>query len=277
MKHKLFITLTAAGVATLIALSSCQKDVDYSQPVVDEMASADGERAARTSGDRIDEIVSDLSRESYSFSFSRSYPSSGITRTAYGADNYLVFADPQDVICPDPIRARYKKIPIWKRPNFIWPTCPDMIIDFSRLQKIQDILAKANPERYGSLKTLKFDNGGFLASEKFFNQFSRAKLDKADALVKDLDFSQFIILNAPDVANGGVFTRNFYGYANLNDIFSKYKTNLKDIIKPTLKGCFDPLVLRIIRKRLIQVNPEMYQGLTVQPIPQTQSVATLSF
>ncbi|MEP6947916.1 MAG: hypothetical protein ABI863_01515 [Ginsengibacter sp.] len=279
MKHRISITLAATSVAAMLTFTSCKKDLAYNEANDNGSNLAYASREASiTAPDRIDAIVKDLSLDSYSFSFSNPMPNAGITRTAYGADNYLVYADPQDLICPEPIRIRYKYVPIWKRPNFIQPTCPDMAIDVNKLTQVQQLIAKADPAQYGSLKGIKISNGGAaLASGAFIKSYSNLQLDKMDALTKGLDPSRFVLLGAPDNTKGGAFTRNFYGYADLDAlVFKPYKTNLRDIIKPTIKGCFDPLILKTIRERLVEFNAGMYKGLTVTPLQQDKSIAVLN-
>src|SRR6187431_873469 len=58
-----------------------------------------------TKQERLDDIVKDLNKESYSLSFETAMPEKGISQTQYGAESFLAFADPQDLICPDPIRS----------------------------------------------------------------------------------------------------------------------------------------------------------------------------
>ena len=280
MKHSISIALAATGVAAILTFTSCKKDLPYNgaNDNAGNGLGYAGRETLITSPDRIDAIVKDLSLDSYSFSFSKPIPNAGITKTAYGADNYLVFADPQDLICPEPIRLRYKKIAIWKRPNFVQPTCPDMAIDVNKLTQVQDIMAKADPAQYGALKGIKISNGGAaLAAQSFIKGYANLQLDRMDAMTKDLDPSRFILLGAADNIKGGAFTRGFYGYADLNAlVFQPYKTNLRDIIKPTIKGCFDPLILKIIRERLVEFNSAMYKGLNVTALLQDKSIAVLN-
>ena len=280
MKHRISITLAAISVVAMLTFTSCKKEQPGSNTGRDgnNDQAYTGVSTAITSFDRIDAIVKDLSLDSYSFSFDKAMPGAGVTKTAYGANNYLVYADPQDVICPDPIRFRYKKIAIWKRPNFIQPTCPDMAIDINKLTQVQDIIAKADPAQYGALRGIKISNGGAaLAGDKFIKSYANLQLDKVDAMTKDLDPSRFVLLGAADNIYGGAFTRGFYGYADLNAlVFKPYRTNLGDLIKPTLKGCFDPIILNVIRERLVQFNSRMYNGLTVTPLEQNKSFAVLN-
>jgi hypothetical protein len=276
MKHRISLKLIATGVVAMLAFSNCKKSLT----ATDESSFANqafaGTEAAQLT-DRIDAIVKDLSKDRYSFSFEKPIQNGGITRTAYGADNYFTFADPQDLICPDPIRIRYKKVPIWRRPTWIWPTCPDMIIDLSKISRIQEVLAKADFAQFGSLKGIKTSNGGvLLASEKFTRNYSNIQLDRMDAITRDLDHARFVVLGSPDIAMGGALSRTFYGYADLNSIvFRPYQTNLRDLIRPTLKGCFDPLILRTIRERLMQFNAQAYRGLEVKQFGQRNSIAVL--
>jgi hypothetical protein len=266
MKRKTSFILAFFSIAAGLFFTNCQKEQNASTSISPNSSLTSATYYTRFSrqSDRIDEIVKDLALDQYSLHFDRAIPSAGITRTAYGADNYLVFADPQDLICPDPIRIRQKYIPIWKIPNFIPPTCPDMIIDINKFEQIYKVVANADPAQFGSLKQIALINGGALmAGEKFTGQYANLRTDKFDELTSDLDPTRYIMFNAPGNFDG-VFTRDAYGYADLAKyVFPRYKVNLKDLIKPTLKGCFDPLILEIIRKRLIDVNPETYKGLDV--------------
>jgi hypothetical protein len=273
MKFRITFALAATGVAALLILSNCKKE----QNVTPVQRVASSESSSNLTTDRIDAIMKDLSTDSYSLSFDRPILSAGITRTAYGADNYLVFADPQDLICPDPIKFRQKLVPIWKMPIFVQPTCPDMSIDIYKLEKVKELLAKAAPLKYGRLREIKLSNGGgLLAGEKFTNQYVNLKTDKIDAITKDLSGEKYLLFNPPGNVSGG-FTRSFYGYADLNRIvFEPYKINLKDILKPTLKGCFDPEILAIIKERLQRIDPVAYKDLNVTPLPQNQSIGLLT-
>ena len=129
MKKTTSLALTALSVVAMLAFSNCKKEQTTFGTVSPTINRLTTESGFTFTDDRINAIVKDLALDSYSLSFEKAIPSGGITQTAYGADNYLAFADPQDLICPDPIRLRFKRIPIWKRPNFILPTCPDMTID----------------------------------------------------------------------------------------------------------------------------------------------------
>ena len=279
MKHKLTITLAATSVVAMLTFTNCKKDPQADLQMQETAAQANTSTSAARTIDRIDQIMGDLSLDKYSLSFSNTIPSAGITRTAYGADNYLVFADPQDVICPEPIRYQIKKVPIYKRPNFVVPTCPDMSIDIVRLKELQDLIVKADPVQYKGLQQIQvLSGGGLLATPKFTSQYTSLKADKVDGITQGLSPDKFIMLGAPDVAKGGVFTRNFYGWADLNSIiFKPYRTNLRDIIKPTLKGCFDPLILKTIRERLVAINPALYSGLNVTPLQQNAAMGVLSY
>lgn len=279
LAHSLALT---ASIVTALAITSCDKEQD-AQAISSNNPTYSTQGAARTSAtystapDRIDEIVKDLSLSSYSLSLSQSYPESGVTKTAYGTDNYLAFADPQDLICPEPIRLKFKKIPIWRRPNIIWPTCPDMIIDITRLQKVKDVLVNADYKTFGSLQEVKLiTGGGFLAGEQFRSSFKTMQLDKIDELTKDLKPESFLMLNDPRNLGPGA-TRTFYGTADLNSIVLKpYRKNLKDILKPTLKGCFDPQVLSALRDRLQKIDQSYYKSLSVTPLAENKSIAVLS-
>jgi hypothetical protein len=273
MKFRITLALAATGVAAMLTFSNCKKE----QNVTPAEGFVNSENTSNLTTDRIDAIMKDLSTDSYSLSFDRPILSAGITRTAYGADNYLVFADPQDLICPDPIKFRQRLVPIWKIPVIVQPTCPDMSIDIYKLEQVRELLVKAAPLKYGKLQEIKLSNGGgLLATGKFTNQYANLKTDKIDAITKDLSSEKYLLFNAPGNFDG-VFTRSFYGYADLNKIvFEPYRTNLKDILKPTLKGCFDPLVLSIIRDRLQRIDPALYKDLNVTTLPQDKSIGLLT-
>ena len=273
MKLRTSFALTTLGLASVLVLSNCKKETtapNFREP--NETARG----IASFTGDRIDEIVKGLASEDYSFSFNQTYPSSGITRTSYGADSYLGYVDPQDLICPEPFRLKQRKVAIWKRPNFIIPTCPDMTIDIWKLEQIRELAVKADPRQFEGLQTVKFEGGGgFIASEKFTGQFRAMKLDRIDDVTSDLDGAKYLMLNAPGDYSGGV-TRSFYGFADLNtNVFRPLRTNLKDLLKPTLKGCFDPIVLSALKERLQKIDPAVYRGLEVTKI--AENVAVLGY
>lgn len=279
MKLKLTLALAATGVAAMLTFSNCTKQ--NAIPAQDFVSSEGSSNF--TGGDRIDAIMKDLSTDSYSLSFDKPMRAAGITRTAYGADNYLVFADPQDLICPEPIRFKQRLMPIWKIPIIVQPTCPDMTIDIYKLGQIQELLVKANPVKYSKLQEIKLTNGGgVLATEKFTSQYANLKTDKIDEITKDLSGDKFLLFNKPGNVSGG-FTRSSYGYADLNRlVFNPYKLTLKDIIGPVgpsvpiLKGCFDPIVLDIIRERLQSMDPVLYKGLDVSTLPQDKNIGLLT-
>ena len=282
MKTTISIALQAC-LASALLFTSCKKDqkaeilgANTDQSGVGPSSSQRSFYAA-TAPDRIDAIVKDLSLESYSLSFAKPIPEAGITKTAYGADNYLQFADPQNLICPEPIRLKYKAIPIWRRPNIIWPTCPDMIIDIYKLRQLKELLLKADYRQFGGLKEVALNaGGGFLADKQFTAQFANMQFDKIDEITKDLSHDRFLMLNDPAKLGSGA-TRSFYGYADLNRIvFKPYRKNLKDLLKPTLKGCFDPIVLSTIKKRLQGLDPAYYSNLAVTPLAENNNIAVLS-
>ena len=264
----------SASLAFALLFASCTKDN------LNPGDSVNADNASNSvTGDRIYEIIKDLSTDSYSLHFGKTYPDYGITQATYGANSYLAFADPQDVICPDPIRLRYKQIPIWRRPDIVWPTCPDMTPDIYKLSQIQELLISADPLRFKTLKQVKFINqeGGFLGTSAFFKQFPAMQYDKIDDATANLSLDKFLMLNDPR-SLGTAATRSFYGYANLNDIVLKpYKKSLKDIFKPTLKGCFDPETLKILMSRLQSIDPAYYKSLTLTSLPENKSIGLLSF
>ena len=274
MKTSLSLALSAS-LACALLFTNCTKD--NMNPA--ESVNAENSSNAITGEDRIDAIVKDLSIDSYSLSFTKTYPKFGITKTAYGAGSYLAYVDPQDVICGDPIRLKYKLIPIWRRPNIIWPTCPDMTPDIYKLGQIQELLMSANPRLYKTLKQVKFINqeGGFLGTDAFRQQFPAMKLDKIDDATANLSLDKFLMLNDPANLGSGA-TRSFYGYANLNDIVLRpYKKSLQDIFKPTLKGCFDPEILKALISRLQSIDPSYYKGLTLTALPENRGIGIMSF
>jgi hypothetical protein len=281
MKRNSFLSLAVISVLTAVTFTNCKKDgPDYgfqggSQTNVQRTNVNSGYTFA---SDRIDEIVKDLSTQNYSLSFEKPIPSVGITRTAYGSDSYVVFADPQDLICPDPIRWKYKRVPIWKIPTFIFPTCPDMIIDINKIRQVRELLVKGDPAQFKGLKEVGLSNGGgFLATEKLVAQYSSLRLDKIDDLTFDLDGAKYMMFHDPNSISNG-FQRNFYGFADIpNIVLRPNKINLKDLLKPTLKGCFDPLILSIIKERLQRFDPATYKGLNVTPLEQNKEIAVLSF
>ncbi|MEO6914573.1 MAG: hypothetical protein ABI151_02100 [Chitinophagaceae bacterium] len=278
MKQHITLSIAATTFAALLTFTSCSKNEGFNTPSLDDSRlQTNAMTTSAYTSDRVDAIVKDLSIDNYSFSFAKANAGAGITRTAYGSDNYLIFADPQDMICPEPIRRKFPKVAIWKRPNFIVPTCPDWTIDIHRLGQLQELISKVDFKQYGGLKQIRVEGGGaVMASQQMLKTYSAMKLDKLDDITGGFDGAKFIMLGASDAEKGGVFTRNFYGYANLNDIVMKpYKINLKDLIKPTLKGCFDPLILKAIREKLVSVNPALYKGLDVTTLPQNRNIAVL--
>ena len=280
MKHTV-TPLAAAALISLFSLTGCSKNMQQPSQSANSITQSSNLASTLTATreDRIDSIMKGVAADNYSLSFEKTNSSIGITRTAYGADNYLVFADPQDVICGEPLRYQIKKIPIYKRPNFVVPTCPDMSIDIWKLGQIQELLTKAEPAVYKGSKQIKLADGkALIATERFTSQYANLKADRVDAITRDLSPEKFIMLGNADFANGGAFTRNFYGWADLNSlVFKQYKTSLKDILKPTQKGCFDPLVLKVIRERLVELNASLYRNLTVTPLTQDKNIAVLSY
>lgn len=276
-RFSLFVLLAAS--ASLTVFTSCSKD---SATVTSESGSnAAASRAGRSayaasSADRIDVILKDLSTANYSLSFENTNEAAGITRTQYGADNYLAFTDPQILKCPDFITKRYRAVPLWRIPKLIKPTCPDMVIDIAKLRELQKHLVQSDYKTFGALKEYGLSSGGgFLADDKFTSQFARMQYDKIDDATQDLNPASFLLLNQPGVTTGG-FTRNFYGHADLNNIVLKrYRKSLIDIFKPTLKGCFDPKILAIIRERLMKIDPSVHKNLAVVPFAENNNIAML--
>jgi hypothetical protein len=279
MKQIISLPLAVTAFAALLTFSSCSKssEVATNAPANAENSTSRLAVASFTADDRIDAIVRDLSVDNYSFSFDKPNTEIGITRTGYGTDNYLVFADPQDLICPEPIRKRFPRVPVWKRPQFIVPTCPDMAIDVTKLKEIENLLTKIDINKFENMQHFRASNGAtFLATQNTMKTFATLQLDKFDGITEDLNPTKFLLMSAPDLRQGGVFNRSFYGYADLNDIvFKPYKRNLKDLIKPTIKGCFDPIILKTIKERLLRVNPALYRGLEVSSLPENRAIAVL--
>jgi hypothetical protein len=226
--------------------------------------------SCKPKNERVDDIVKDLATESYSLNFDKQYPEFGITKTAYGTESYLVYAEPGDVICPDPIRIRLKGggIPIFKNPKIIWPTCPDFV-PINLGEKFKDILAKADAEKFTGLELVKLaNNSSFLASKQFKSQFASLKPDAIDdSVLANMDADKFLILQDPGNLSSG-FTRYFYGGAPKID-FSRFR--------PILIGCFDPRILLNIKERLVAINPAVYKSLNVSPAAGADStIAVLS-
>jgi len=275
MKTSLPLAIVAS-LACALFFTNCTKEKVNPADSVAAQNSSD----ATAGEDRINAIVKDLSTDSYSLNFNKTYTKYGITQLNYGTDSYLDFADPGDLKCGTPIRIRFKRIPIWRNPKIVWPpTCPDMVIDINRLTEIQKLLMTADPKKYSDLQQIKFVNteGGFLASKRYMNQFPKMKLDKIDDATADLSPEKFLMLNDPQNLGSGA-TRSFYGYADLNEIvFRPYKKSLKDILKPTLKGCFDPEILKALTERLQKIDPSFYNSLVVNYLPENKNIGILSF
>jgi|GEM_PF-2854240 len=275
MKRRFFSLLTLSGVLGVLCFSNCTKD--QNAPVNTDAAIAAQPRAGVTlaTPDRIDAIVKDLATENFSLSFAKTSPSTGITKTSYGADGYVQLASPDKLKLSVDVSRYQKYVPIWKRPNFIQPTCPDMSIDPRVLENLKQYLIKANPVEFSGLVEIPFiKSGGFLATEKFIGQYANLKPDTFDKIAAGLDGARFLMLT--DANSGREFTRSFHGYANINDIVMKpYKKNWKDIFKPTIKGCFDPIILKTIKERLEKINPAAYASLTITPLAENRSIAVM--
>ena len=272
MKTSISLAVTAS-LACALFFSGCTKD----NLTPGDRVNADNSSNAVT-GDRIYEIVKDLSINSYSLHFVKSYPDSGITQARYGADSYLAFADPGDLKCPDFIQFKYKYVPIWRRPTIIWPTCPDMTPDLNKLSQIQQLLVHVDPLHYKTLRSVKFINqeGGFMGSSAFFKQYPAMQYDKLDDATANLGLDRFLMLFNPRALGPGA-TRTFYGYANINDlVLNPYKLSLKNIYLPKLIGCFYPETLKILASRLESIDPAYYKGITVKTLPQSQDIGVLS-
>jgi hypothetical protein len=226
--------------------------------------------------DRIEEIVKDLGKEEYSLSFEKPITAKGVYKTAYGAENYLVYADPGDLICGDPIRRKFPRIPIWRIPKRVLPTCPDMVWNVKVAEQLNEFLAGADVAQFKGLRTVQFAGGGALfVTEKFTSQYAKLGLDKMDETVFDgLDGERYLMLMSNPMPG---FQRDFYGYADLGQFGLKgRKINPKDFFKPKLQGCFDPRVLEQIRERLIKVNPGQFESLQVTQLEQMKDVSVLA-
>ncbi|MEO6000128.1 MAG: hypothetical protein ABIN89_25035 [Chitinophagaceae bacterium] len=281
MKRTFSIPLAVTVFSIVLGFTNCKKEQAgrINNSATGNNGSNTFTSLSATMEDRIDAIVKDLAQSDYSLSFDKPIPTSGITKTSYGATSYVVYADPQDLICGDPIFKKYQKyMPIWKLPQFIVPTCPDMIPFPHEFEKINELLQKANPAQFKGLQGIKLAGGGILmANETFTRQYASLKADKIDEIIKGLNPEKFILFGDPAKSNG-FFTRNAYGFANVNDIVLKpYKKTLKDLIpRPILIGCFDPEILAVIKEGFQKINPATYKGLGVNPIDETRNIATLS-
>jgi hypothetical protein len=278
MNRSTLSALSALTIVAFVAFTNCKKETPpEAVGVIQNRQETEIPGVIAPTTDRIDEIVKGLAVNNYSLHFSAAIPEAGITKTAYGADSYYAFADPQDLICPEPIRIKFKKVPVWRIPTYIPSTCPDMIIDINKLDQVRDLLLKADPVQYNGLKEVKFvDGGGLVATSRFTGQYAKASLDKMDDLFSDLKPDSYVLMNGKSDLVGG-FTRSFYGYADLNNlVFRPYRINLKDILKPRLKGCFDPIVLNTIRERLQKVDPVTFGSLNVTQLAQNKNIGVLS-
>jgi len=275
MKRSFFSLLTISCALGIVCFTNCKKEQEA--PAFTESATVAAPVSSvslATTPDRIDAIVKDLALENYSLSFAQTSPTIGITRTSYGTQGYVRLANPDNVKLSAELRKYQRYVPIWKRPTFVQPTCPEMVIDPRVLENLRQYLVKADPSQFSGLIEVGFvTGGGFLASEKFVGQYANLRPDAFDNAAAGLDGARFLMLT--DV-NGREFTRSFHGYANINDIVLKpYKKNWADIFKPTLKGCFDPIVLKSIKEKLQQINPATYSSLTITPLAENKSIAVM--
>lgn len=232
----------------------------------------------------LDSIVKDLATDNYSLSFDKTYPEFGISKTAYGSDNFLVYADPQDVICPEPSRLRFPKakVPVYVIPKIVLPTCPTMIPwDFS--EKLADLIQKADPNVFAGLKPIKVDGGkALLANDKFTAQYASLKADKMDdSVLNNLNADKYLLLMAPDKQYAG-FERGFYGNANINQLAAsgtakQSGSRLKDFFRPVYIGCFDPEIMTVLKSKLELINPQVFKSLQINQVQENARAATLSF
>lgn len=274
MKRSFFSLLTASCILGVVCFTNCKKEQDAPAFTESATVAAPVSTVSIATVDRIDEIVKDLAKENYSLGFAKTSPSIGITKTSYGTPGYVRLSSSDILKLSAELRRYQKYVPIWKRPTFVQPTCPEMVIDPRVLENIRQYLVKADPSQFSGLIEVGFvTGGGFMATEKFVSQYANLKPDAFDNATAGLDGARFLMLT--DV-NGREFTRSFHGYANINDIvFKAYRKNWTDIFKPTLKGCFDPIVLKSIKEKLQQINPAAYSSLTITPLAENKSIAVM--
>jgi hypothetical protein len=239
---------------------------------------------------RLDTIIKDLAADSYSLSFDKTYPDYGITQTSYGAESMLAYAEPQDVICPEPWRKRFPglKVPVYVIPKLVLPTCPTMIPPDIGI-KLSDLLAKADPAIFTGLKQIKVDGVNvLLANDKFTAQYANLKTDMMDdSVLNNLDANKYLLLMESGNMYAG-FTRGFYGNANLNDLSGITKSEpataakakvpfpFKKFFRPIYIGCFDPEILTSLKDKLVLINPQVYKALQINELPEGGRIATLS-
>lgn len=263
MKSRLLVLLTIVAVSATMIYSKCGGNGGKKPKPADQT-------------DRLADILKDLDKESYSLSFEKSIDGAGIKQTSYGAESLLAYADPQDLICPEPFRLKIRRVPIWRLPTRPVPTCPTMI-PFERFNGINELLARADPAQFGAMKAIKVDGGGaLLATQLFTAPYASLKLDKYDEAMSSLDGEKFLILNAGGGDTLGM-PRDFYGYGDINStVLKKYKLSLKDILKPQLKGCYDILVLERLKELLGRMNPAAFRDLKVTPMAQDKNIGILT-
>lgn len=236
--------------------------------------------------DRLDSIVKDLPANSYSLSFDKAYPQQGINKTSYGTENFIVYAEPEDVKCGTDWRRRFptKPIPVWSGINKVIPTCPKFVpIDIAGL--IKNVISDAG-DTYRGLREIRTFNANnvLLANENFTGRFASLKPDVMDdSILNGLDYDKFLMLDdAASLAPG--FNRNFYGSAQIafgDDASSKSNNEVvlknKDVVVKFWRkyiGCFDPDILKIIRDRLAAFDPGRFKNWQVNKLD--NNVAVLS-
>ena len=210
---------------------------------------------------RLDDIVKDLSADSYSLSFAKTNPDHGITKTSYGTESFIVYADPQDMICPEPWRIRFPKstVPIFRFPTMVRPiiTCPEFVpLNFG--DRVTKILTEADPQEFSGIKQIKLVDGKnvLLANEKFTSQYASLKADMIDdSILSGLDYNKFLLLQDPGNLSAG-FTRYFYGNASMTTMSSSEKFDFGRF-RPVLIGCLDPKILTLIREKFAAWKPEL--------------------
>jgi len=210
--------------------------------------------------DRLDDIVKDISADSYSLSFAKTNPDHGITKTSYGTESFIVYADPQDIICPEPWRIRFPKstVPVFRFPTMVRPiiTCPEFVpIKFG--DRVKKILTEADPQEFSGIRQIKLVDGEnvLLANEKFTSQYASLKADMIDdSILNGLDYNKFLLLQDPGNLSPG-FTRYFYGNASMSATSGTEKIDFGRF-RPVLIGCLDSKTLTSIRDRFVAWKPE---------------------
>ncbi len=280
MKRTFSFPLAAAGLLLAVGLTNCKKE----QNAAPQNDFATGLSTSRTyatlsasNEDRIDSIVRNLEANSYSLSFDAPIPSAGITRTAYGADSYLVYAT-----APGSSRLTYQgipyKFPVYRIPKLSNGSCPAYGSMVVIAKQINELLQKADPLKYGGLQNVELTNGGaVLMGRQQAADLFNVKTDRVEELLKGVDAKKYMLLNDPS-APSGLFIRNFYGSADLNEtVLTPYSKSIKDIIKPRGIGCFNNEIMKVIKEKFEVANPSLSRGLTITPLAENRNISVLSF